>query len=227
MERWRRGVVLEMDNELGPRVKTDELHGVYHFNWIRSVGSLAYEQEMEDLWEEAYDEMDDYDAEEEVVTPEYEAAIARVEASEENKLYDELFLPWGSDSGRQASFQDQNRSEGDDTLTYGEILYTTFVVTILEKVRALGCLGPHSKVFTDVGAGTAKPCFAAALFHPFQVCRGIEVLGTLCTLAEEIAQAYRTKIQPRIGESAADGRRQTAIEIVKQDAFASECDHIG
>ena len=53
MERWRRGVVLEMDNELGPRVKTDELHGVYHFNWIRSVGSLAYEQEMEDLWEEA------------------------------------------------------------------------------------------------------------------------------------------------------------------------------
>ena len=43
-----------------------------------------------------------------------------------------------------------------------------------------------------VGAGTAKPCFTAALFHPFKECRGIELLGDLCDLAQQIAERYHT-----------------------------------
>ena len=33
--------------------------------------------------------------------------------------------------------------------------------------------------FYDIGSGTGKPVFAAALLHPWNVCRGIEVLSSL------------------------------------------------
>jgi len=35
------------------------------------------------------------------------------------------------------------------------------------------------KVFTDIGCGTGKPIFSAALYHPFEIVRGIEILDNL------------------------------------------------
>ena len=52
--------------------------------------------------------------------------------------------------------------------------------------------------------------------------RGVELLDTLCVLAEEIAQRWRTVVQPQLPEG--DPRRATAVEIVKADAFAVSCD---
>jgi hypothetical protein len=96
---------------------------------------------------------------------------------------------WSDDSGRQASERDKVKLRltgagigridawnAEHTLTYGEILYPTFVACVLERVRALGGLEAGvARVFSDIGCGTAKPVFAAALVHPFNKCRGVEV----------------------------------------------------
>jgi hypothetical protein len=112
-------------------------------------------------------------------------------------------------------------SAKDDTLTYGEVMFPTFSVAVMERVKALGGLGPTCKVFTDVGCGTAKPVFAAALVHPFVKCRGVELLKDLCSLAKDIAQVYVDQVQPLIGDL--DPRRSTEIEILEGDAFSEKC----
>jgi hypothetical protein len=63
----------------------------------------------------------------------------------------------------------------EHTLTYGEILFPTFVTCVLDRVKHHGGLGSSARVFTDIGCGTAKPVFAAALTHPFTKSRGVEV----------------------------------------------------
>jgi len=93
----------------------------------------------------------------------------------------------------------------------------------LERVKHHGGLGPGAKVFTDIGCGTAKPVFAAALSHPFEVCRGVELLGTLFDLATDIADRYKRRIQPQLPRG--DPRRDSLrVELWRMDAFADECD---
>ena len=153
-----------------------------------------------------------------VVLAEARGAQARAEKSPEGLLYKQLFEGYSDDSGRQASEADKRHLEGQDsTLTYGEVMYAPFKVAILDRIAAHGGLGPHAKVFMDVGCGTAKPCFVAALTHPFEVCRGVECLPELHRLANELAEKYVRHVQPQLPEG--DLRRFTTFDIAKADAF--------
>ena len=71
--------------------------------------------------EAKFDAQGSDDEEDAPLAPEVEAALERVRASDEKRLYVELFSPYDDDAGRQASSQ-QRTGDGDDddTLTYGK-----------------------------------------------------------------------------------------------------------
>jgi predicted RNA methylase len=70
------------------------------------------------------------------------------------------------------------------SLIYGEVSYSSFIRTL----RSLD-LAPGG-VFVDLGAGSGKPCIAAALVGGFREIVGIETLGSLCSIAQGAVARY-------------------------------------
>jgi len=149
--------------------------------------------------------------------------VYEMEHSDEGKLFKELFSRWHEDIGRQVSDNDSQRKsqKKNGTLTYGEITFAPFVVSVLERVKVHGGY-KNAKVFTDVGCGTAKPVFCAALTHGFELCRGIELLSDLHACAQNITNVYISDIQSQFNHD--DPRSKTKFEIICSDAFLSECE---
>ena len=105
----------------------------------------------------------------------------------------------------------------DESLGYGEVLYAPFVASVLERVKWHGGLGPNAKVFTDIGCGSAKPLVCAALNHPFEVCRGIEVLPETAKLGAAVVHEYAQRVQTQFHFR--DARRNTCMEVEQGDAL--------
>ena len=72
----------------------------------------------------------------------------------------------------------QSQRYASSTLVYGEIEFIPFA-EILQKVKGYGGLQQSGGVFSDVGCGSGRPVFGAALFHDFDRCVGIEILEGL------------------------------------------------
>ena len=88
---------------------------------------------------------------------------------------------------------------------YGEIAFMYFV-PILEYAKP-----QPGEVFWDLGCGAGKPLLTASLAFPkLKVCRGIELLGKLATLAEEISQKMQKVCQDKNVET-------SPIEIIQGD----------
>ena len=74
-------------------------------------------------------------------------------------------------------------TEDEDSLTYGEIEFVPFL-------HLLGRLNlPPGGVFCDLGAGSGRAVFAAALTGLFRACLGVELLPHLCAAAEGLRAA--------------------------------------
>jgi hypothetical protein len=82
----------------------------------------------------------------------------------------------------------------DSSLTYGEIVFSTFVST-MRKVFQIWKEGPSSEkrvtssivgpVFVDLGSGAGRAVCAAAILFDFSRCVGIELLEGLHAISEE------------------------------------------
>ena len=81
------------------------------------------------------------------------------------------------------------------TLTYGEIEYKPFVAALRKIELELEGEQYMGGVFYDIGAGTGKPVFAAALYGRFVRCVGIEILEGLFQLSQGLLQGYKEKVQ--------------------------------
>lgn len=74
-----------------------------------------------------------------------------------------------------STFERDSKSLVDGTLTYGEIMFEPFAMTF-RKIRHLyGGLQKAGGKFVDLGSGSGKPIFAAALLHDWDELLGIEV----------------------------------------------------
>lgn len=58
-----------------------------------------------------------------------------------------------------------------------------------------GVLQRPGGLFVDLGCGTGKPVFAAAILHNFEVCVGLELLEGLHKMSLELVNAYNTKVR--------------------------------
>jgi hypothetical protein len=88
------------------------------------------------------------------------------------------------------------------TLVYGEIKFEPFAVAF-QKIRQLyGGLQRRGGAFVDVGSGTGKPAFAAALLHDWDSCRGVEILSGLHGASLELLKRWRTdEVQAQLSQA--------------------------
>ena len=89
-------------------------------------------------------------------------------------------------------------------LVYGE---SSFIAlgTAIEKIRQrFGGLRSGGGVFYDLGSGIGKPCFAAALLHPFDTCIGVEILSKLHDASNDILEKWNQTIKPTLGDNPPD-----------------------
>ena len=106
-------------------------------------------------------------------------------------------------------------------MTYGEIKFTSFGRIFSWIRERLGELQEPGGVFYDLGSGTGKPVFAAALLHDFDRCVGIELLEGLHACALELQtrwDAMKTADPPTLKS----GEQRTAIELINGDITTDE-----
>jgi hypothetical protein len=83
-------------------------------------------------------------------------------------------------------------------------------------------------VFADIGCGTGKPLFAAALLHEWRACRGVEIVEELLGEAETLVEAWEGGL-PYAAPKGSKGTlfripracRAAAMELFCGDAAAS------
>lgn len=79
----------------------------------------------------------------------------------------------------------------DSALTYGEVEFNSFQEIIQLANPKKG------EVFYDLGSGTGKPVFIAALCFEFSACKGIELLEPLYALSCQAQKEFYTKIDSK------------------------------
>jgi hypothetical protein len=123
--------------------------------------------------------------------------------------------------GKLASTSERHeRGLTASTLIYGEIVFLPFALTFL-KIKALygGLPAGGAHRFIDIGSGTGKPVFAAALLHDFAEVRGVEVLEGLHAISLDLAAVWRS---PGLQALLTPAQRATRVELVRGDATAPE-----
>lgn len=139
------------------------------------------------------------------------AAVAAAEA-----VYARLCETHGIHVGKELSTRERDaKGLATSTLVYGEIKFEPFAIAF-QKIRALyGGLQRPGGAFVDVGAGTGKPAFAAALLHDWDACRGVEVLSGLHGASLELLRRWRSdEMQALLSEA----QRATAFDFALGDA---------
>ncbi|CAM9513142.1 unnamed protein product [Ectocarpus sp. 6 AP-2014] len=144
-------------------------------------------------------------------------------------LYDKLFEAHPVAIGKAISKteRDETDQSGNSTLVYGEITFKTLALA-LRKVKTkyglpgVGSSGPAGVLqegsggaFYDIGSGTGKPVFAAAILHPFHKAVGIEILEGLYATSRELLKAWDGGIRDRVGH----GQEPTKVEFFLGDAL--------
>lgn len=96
--------------------------------------------------------------------------------------------------GKHASNEGREEMKTTDaTLTYGEVDFVSLAEVFSLIKSRYGGLG--TGVFYDLGSvlptqGSGKGVIAGAVLHPFQQCKGIEILPTLHRVSMEMKEKY-------------------------------------
>ena len=163
------------------------------------------------------------------------AATGSTPVHDPASLYAELIESMPTTRGKSLS-EGERTTRGINrrgtALTYGEIRFEPFA-RALERIKTeFGGLGTDGGAFYDLGSGTGKAVFAAALIHRFERCVGIEVLESLHGAALELQQRWDESIEPRLryvdareSDSDVEAERRSAIELICGDITdPSVCD---
>ena len=88
---------------------------------------------------------------------------------------------------------------------------------MLDRLYKLGfSKDEKSHKFVDIGCGSGKPVFAAALFHPFEKSQGIEILTELHKI---VTEGIQPKWEAEIKANAPEHAQETEFEFIQGDAL--------
>lgn len=103
------------------------------------------------------------------------------------KMYRDLTTDITLSVGANAACTDKEAlkryARGDANLVYGEIGYDAFYKALKSVLQENIQLKSGCGIFYDLGSGTGKMVYAAAIVHSFQRCVGVELLGKLHRIA--------------------------------------------
>ncbi|OWZ04448.1 hypothetical protein PHMEG_00023646 [Phytophthora megakarya] len=103
------------------------------------------------------------------------------------------------------------------SLVYGEIAFVPFKVVLDVLKRWHHVLTKPGGTFLDIGSGSGKAVFAAALLHDFDACYGIEVLEGLHAISQDVLQRWEKSIKPNFALSMQ--KKRTRISFTQGDAL--------
>mmetsp|Transcript_2283 Transcript_2283/g.4206 ORF Transcript_2283/g.4206 Transcript_2283/m.4206 type:complete len:244 (-) Transcript_2283:278-1009(-) len=133
------------------------------------------------------------------------------------KVWDELVITTPVSLGKKASSKERDEKRlGASTLVYGEIRFEPYAITIEKVKKWYGGLQKPGGVYYDIGSGTGKPTFAAALLHDFDKCYGIEILAGLHKISISLLDRWNKAIRPNLPKE----QQKTDIQFVCGDAIA-------
>ena len=141
--------------------------------------------------------------------------------SNEEKMFDTLISTYDTEGAKKMSFEERQRKGQLSTrsLIYGEIRYGPFAEAMNKIKRKYGGLSSRGGTFVDLGSGTGKALFAAALCHDFTTCTGIEIVDTLYRVSLSMKRDWDRTIAPTFKRSI-DGSpvSDTKIHLLRGDA---------
>jgi Histone methylation protein DOT1 len=128
-------------------------------------------------------------------------------AGECKDIYLDVARMFPTDLGKSLSRRERDEQcFKQPTLVYGEVTYDTLAI-VFDKIKNKygkpynGDSGPDGFLqrpggkFVDLGSGTGKPVFAAAVLHNFELCVGIELLESLYKVSLDLVIAYDKKVR--------------------------------
>eukprot|EP01041_Mallomonas_annulata_P007713 gene7713-15783_t len=122
---------------------------------------------------------------------------------EAEKLFQVLYEDFPITYGKAVSRKEREDNEYTSaTLVYGEINFNPFAM-VFQKLYRYGLSADGGK-FVDIGCGTGKPVFAAALLHDFDYCVGIEILEGLHGVCRKVLSQWRKNIRHRCSRTKFD-----------------------
>ena len=147
----------------------------------------------------------------------------------ERLVYDELIRPYSTKKSKEESFKERSRtgtSMSERSLIYGEIEFDPFSEALKKIEKEYGGLrSQDGKLrFVDLGSGTGKAVFAAALCHPFEVCSGVEIVKSLHDIAVKMLKDFEKNV--RNSTRVPSFVKNTKIELVCGDATKFDLSNI-
>jgi SAM-dependent methyltransferase len=128
-----------------------------------------------------------------------------MELTRAQQLFDQLF---SQVQGFQISRSERQRlGREEEATTYGEVLPPAFH----ELISAVS--PKEGEVFVDLGSGTGKAVFLAAMLFPFRHAIGVELLPGLGDAARQVLARYDTEIRPQLPPE----NQQQRIEFIDGD----------
>mmetsp|Transcript_25278 Transcript_25278/g.49284 ORF Transcript_25278/g.49284 Transcript_25278/m.49284 type:complete len:247 (-) Transcript_25278:255-995(-) len=135
----------------------------------------------------------------------------------QQKIWDDLVVTTPVSIGKKASSKERDEKRlGASTLVYGEIRFEPYGVTMEKIKKWYGGLQKPGGVFYDIGSGTGKPTFAAALLHDFDKAYGVEILEGLHKISVTLLERWNKAIRPNLNKA----KQETDIQFICGDAVA-------
>lgn len=130
-------------------------------------------------------------------------------------VYNKLIMHHPTSVGKALSSQERDEKKlNHSTLVYGEIKFDSFGIAFEKIKNKYGGLQKPGGKFYDIGSGTGKPTFAAALLHDFDSCTGIEILEGLYSASLELLEIWNTEIVPDLPPR----KQKTVVQFLNEDA---------
>ena len=135
-----------------------------------------------------------------------------------HRLYNSLLEDYPVNLGKAISKKQREREQLKDTaLVYGEIKYN-FMALIFRVIKDdYDGLQRNGGIFYDLGSGTGKPVFAAALLHSFERVVGIETLSQLHTASLEITDHWRKLTDSLDDDIMSAEQKRCVVEFINDD----------
>lgn len=125
----------------------------------------------------------------------------RIDYQDAVELFDALYVEYPIAYGKAVSRQERESFEyHSTTLVYGEINFLPFA-RHFRKIYKYGFPEDGGGVFVDIGCGTGKPVFAAALLHDFDCCIGIEILENLTGVCAKVLNNWKRVVRHKCSRS--------------------------
>jgi SAM-dependent methyltransferase len=133
-----------------------------------------------------------------------------MELTRAQQIFDELY---GKIPGFEiAKAEKQRLGREEDSTTYGEVVPGPFQ-------ELMSAVSPkEGEVFIDLGSGTGKAAFLAAMLFPFRRVIGVELFPGLGDAARQVLKRYDAEIRPQLPP---ENQRQL-IEFIDGDMLQTD-----